>query len=115
MKFEYEIFSTLEDLLSVAGNSYSIGIRQISTLFVYDEYVMYYSPNISGEGGESLWIVSMARGNLPTGLVEFDPETKKVEKITRAVNPEKIHFLVVRPEKSTILDKAIEAMNRDRK
>ena len=57
----------------------------------------------------------MARGKIPIGLVEFDPETKTIEKITRAVNPEKIHFLVVKPEKSTILEKAMQAIGKNLK
>lgn len=107
MKFEYDVFASVEDLLMVAANSFSFGMRHISTLFLYDGYVLSYSPVPAGEKDESVWLVSMAKGNLPLGLIELDTETRKVEKILKPVNPEKSHFLVIKPEKSTILEKAI--------
>ncbi len=107
MKFEYEVFESIPDLLMVAANSFSLGMRQISTLFVYGDYIMFYSPTLSGEKDESVWVISMAKGTLPLGLIEFDTETKEIVKILKPVNPEKSHFLVVKPQKSTILDKAM--------
>lgn len=108
MKFEYEVFESVDDLLMVAANTFSLGMRQITTLFLHGDYIMSYSPVISGEGGESMWIVSMAKGTLPVGTVEFDHETKKVQKTLKPVNPEKSYFLVIKPVKSTVLDKAME-------
>ena len=107
MKFEYELFNSVPDLLMVASNSFSLGMRQISTMFLYGEYVVFYSPTLSGENDESVWLISMAKGKLPIGLIEFDPETKEIVKILKPVNPEKSHFLVVEPKESTILEKAI--------
>ena len=108
MRFEYEVFESVEDLLMVAANSFSFGMRHISTLFLYGGYVLSYSPIPAGEKDESMWIVSLAKGSLPLVLVEFDYETKKSEKIIKATNPEKSYFLIIKPSKSTILDKAIE-------
>ncbi len=108
MKFEYEVFESVSDFLMVASNSFSLGMRQVSTLFLHDGYVVTYSPIIGGEGEESLWLISLDRGTLPLGLIEFDQSTGKIEKILRAVNPEKSHFLVVKPSMSTVLDKALE-------
>lgn len=113
MKFEYEVFETVDDLLMVAANSFSLGMRQITTLFIHDDFVMSYSPVLNGEQGESMWIVTMARGTLPLGTIEFDHETKKVQKILKPVNPEKSYFLVVRPVKSTILEKALESYKKE--
>ncbi len=107
MKFEYELYGSIEDLLLVAANSFSFGMQHISTLFLYGDYVLSYHPLPAGEGDESLWLISLAKGKLPIGLIELDTETKKIEKITRAVNPEKSHFLVIKPEKSTVLEKAL--------
>jgi hypothetical protein len=112
MKFEYEVYGSVEDLLMVAANSFSLSMKQISTMFVYDGYVITYSPTLGGEKDESLWIVSLAKGSLPLGLIEFDPETKQTAKILKPTNPEKSHFLVVKPEKSTILEKAMESFGR---
>lgn len=107
MKFEYEVFDSVGDLLMVTSSSITMAMRQISIVYLFDEYVISYGPVMSGEKDESLWVVSLAKGTLPLGLIEFDQETKKIEKISRAVNPEKSHFLVVKPSKSTILEKAI--------
>ncbi len=112
MKFEFEVFGTLEELLAVAASSFSLGMRQISTLTQYGDYVLFYSPTLSGEKGESVWLLTLAKGKLPLGLIEFDYETKKVEKINRPVNPEKSHFLVVKPARSTILDAAMEEFRK---
>lgn len=108
MKFEYEVFDSIEELLMVTSSSISMAMRQLSTLYLYDGYVISYGPVMSGEADESLWVISLAKGSLPIGLIEFDHETKKIEKISKAVNPEKSHFLVVQPSKSTILDKAMK-------
>lgn len=108
MKFEYEEFESVDDFLMVAANGFSFGMRQITTLFLHGDYVVTYSPILSGEDGDSMWVISLVKGTLPTGLIEFDSETKKVEKIQKAVNPEKSHFLVIKPKSSTILEKAFE-------
>ena len=112
MRFEFELFASVEDLLAVAASSFSLGMRQISTLTQYGDYVLFYSPTLSGEKGESVWLITLARGTLPIGLIEFDYETKKIEKTNRPVNPEKSHFLVVKPQKSTILDLALEEFRK---
>lgn len=107
MKFVYEVFQSVEDFLMVASNSVNLAMRHTSTIYTYGGYIINYSPLLSGEAGESLWIVSMVKGSLQNGLLEFDPVTRKVELVPRAVNPEKTPFLVVTPAQVTVLDEAI--------
>ncbi len=112
MKFEFEVFDSVDELLAVAASGFSMGMRQLSVLTLYGDSVLFYSPTLSGEKNESVWVITLAKGTLPLGLIEFDYETKKVEKTSRAVNPEKSHFLVVKPVRSTILDEALQEFSR---
>ena len=95
MKFEYSLFNKVDEFMTTVSYSPSMG-RQIATVFLYEDFVVTYSQVISGEKGESLWFFSMVRGTLPTGLVEFDLETKKITEVTRPINPDRIYFNVTK-------------------
>ncbi|BAB60080.1 TVG0965928 [Thermoplasma volcanium GSS1] len=106
MKFEFEYLKTPEDLMISLSGSFAMAMRNVAEIYSYKGYLAYYSPSLS-DGDDSMIIVSLTRGTLNPGLVDFDSETKKIEYVKRSTNPERYHFLIIEPELSTILDKAI--------
>ena len=51
-----------------------------------------------------------AKGELETGIYEFDVKTRSITKVEGIERADKTYFIVMIPKRNTIADKAIENM-----
>jgi hypothetical protein len=109
MKFEFEEFSTVEDvflyLVSVAPY-----MKQVLPVSSYKGYVFSIIP-LSPLSGEVLMMV-YTRGHVDPGMVEFDISTKKYKSVTLVERADKNYFVVLTPKTATVADDAIELLEK---
>lgn len=109
MKFEFEEFSTVEDvflyLVSVAPY-----MKQVLPVSSYKGYVFSIIP-LSPLSGEVLMMV-YTRGHIDPGMVEFDISTKKYKSVTLVERADKNYFIVLTPKIATVADGAIELLEK---
>ena len=104
MKFEFEEFSTIEDvflyLVSIAPY-----MKQLLPVSSYKGYVFSIVPlnQLSGE----VLIMVYTKGSIDAGMVEFDVSTKKYRPITAIERADKNYFIVLIPKSTSISDSAI--------
>lgn len=109
MKFEFEEFSTIEDvflyLVSVAPY-----MKQVLPVSSYKGYIFSIIP-LTPLSGEVLMMV-YTRGHIDPGMVEFDISTKKYKSVTLVERADKNYFIVLTPKNATIADGAIETLEK---
>jgi hypothetical protein len=109
MKFEFEEFSTVEDvflyLVSVAPY-----MKQVLPVSSYKGYVFSIIP-LTPLSGEVLMMV-YTRGHIDPGMVEFDISTKKYKSVTLVERADKNYFVVLTPKFATVADDAIELLEK---
>ena len=62
---------------------------------------------MSPAGGD-VYLMLYAKGELETGIHEFDVATRSVTKVNAIERAAKTYFIVMTPKRNTIADKAIE-------
>ena len=104
MKFEFEEFSTIEDvflyLVSVAPY-----MKQVMPVSSYKGYVFSIIP-LSPLSGDVLMMV-YTKGSLDQGMVEFDVSTKKYKSVSSLERADKNYFIILSPKTATVADDAI--------
>lgn len=109
MKFEFEEFSTIEDvflyLVSVAPY-----MKQVLPVSSYKGYIFSIIP-LTPLSGDVLMMV-YTRGHIDPGMVEFDISTKKYKSVTLVERADKNYFIVLTPKNATIADGAIETLEK---
>jgi hypothetical protein len=104
MKFEYEEFSTVEDvfmyMVSVAPY-----MKQVLPISSYKGYVFSIVP-LTPLTGEVLMMI-YTKGKLEPGLIEFDVSTKKFKQVIAIERADKNYFIVLTPHIATLADAAI--------
>jgi hypothetical protein len=109
MKFEFEEFSTVEEvflyLVSVAPY-----MKQVLPVSSYKGYIFSIIP-LTPLSGEVLMMV-YTRGHIDPGMVEFDISTKKYKSVTLVERADKNYFIVLTPKNATIADGAIETLEK---
>ncbi|MFZ0328436.1 MAG: hypothetical protein WBP64_08935 [Nitrososphaeraceae archaeon] len=104
MKFEFEEFSTIEDvflyLVSVAPY-----MKQVMPVSSYKGYVFSIIP-LSPLSGDVLMMV-YTKGSLDQGMVEFDVSTKKYKPVSSLERADKNYFIILSPKTATVADDAI--------
>ena len=63
-----------------------------------------------GQSGGNFFLILYAKGELETGIHEFDIKTNSVTKVESIERADKTYFIVMAPKRNTIADKAIENM-----
>src|ERR671910_2153523 len=105
MKFEFEEFSTVEDvflyLVSVAPY-----MKQVLPVSSYKGYVFSIIP-LTPLSGDVLMMV-YTKAHIDPGMVEFDISTKKYKSVTVVERADKNYFVVLTPKIATLADGAIE-------
>ncbi|MGI0051431.1 MAG: hypothetical protein ACRD8K_06805 [Nitrososphaeraceae archaeon] len=109
MKFEYEEFSTVEDLFLYMA-SIAPYMKQLLPITHYKGYLFSIVP-ISQLSTEILMMVY----ELSTGLFEFDISTGKYKKIQSIERADKNYFIIITPKSATLADKAIANLRSDDK
>ena len=107
MKFEYEEFSTVEDvflyLISVAPY-----MKQVLPVSSYKGYVFSIMP-LTPLSGDVLMMI-YTKGHVDPGMVEFDISTRKFKSITTVERADKNYFIILTPKIATVADRAIEQL-----
>jgi hypothetical protein len=107
MKFEYEEFSTVEDvflyLVSVAPY-----MKQVLPVSSYKGYVFSIVP-LTPLSGDVLMMI-YTKGYVEPGMVEFDISTKKYKTVPAVERADKNYFVVLTPKLATVADSAIESL-----
>jgi hypothetical protein len=108
MKFEFEEFSTVEDvflyLVSIAPP-----MKQVLPVSSYKGYVFSVVP-LTPLAGDVLMMV-YTKATLDPGMIEFDISSKKYKTVTAVERADKNYFIVLTPTKATLADNAIEYLN----
>lgn len=104
MKFEFEEFETIEDVL-VYLVSVAPYMKQILPISSYRGYVFSMVP-ITPLSGETLLMI-YTKGSLDPGMYEFDVSTKKFKLVTSLERADKNYFIVITPKRDTVADSAL--------
>jgi hypothetical protein len=105
MKFEFEEFSTVEDvflyLVSVAPY-----MKQVLPVSSYKGYVFSIVP-LTPLSGDVLMMI-YTKGKIEPGMIEFDISTKKYKIVSAVERADKNYFIILTPKNATIADTAIQ-------
>ena len=105
MKFEFEEFSTIEDvflyLVSVAPY-----MKQVLPVSSYKGYVFSIVP-LTPLSGDVLMMI-YTKGKVEPGMIEFDISTKKYKIVSAVERADKNYFIILTPKNATIADTAIQ-------
>jgi hypothetical protein len=104
MKFEFEEFSTVEDvflyLVSVAPY-----MKQVLPVSSYKGYVFSIVP-LTPLSGDVLMMI-YTKATIEPGMIEFDISTKKYKTVTSVERADKNYFIILTPKSATVADNAI--------
>jgi hypothetical protein len=107
MKFEFEEFSTVEEvflyLISVAPY-----MKQVLPVSSYKGYIFSIVP-LTPLSGDVLMMI-YAKGTMEPGMIEFDISTKKYKNVSSVERADKNYFIILTPKSATIADTAIESI-----
>jgi hypothetical protein len=105
MKFEFEEFSTVEDvflyLVSVAPY-----MKQVLPVSSYKGYVFSIVP-LTPLSGDVLMMI-YTKGEMEPGMIEFDISTKKYKIVSAVERADKNYFIILTPKNATIAESAIQ-------
>lgn len=104
MKFEYEEFETIEEVLLYMVTIAPM-MKQVLTVNAYKGYTFAMIP-IAPFSGEPILMV-YAKKALEPGLLEFDISTQKYRKVTSMERADRSYFVVTQPKQNTLADQAI--------
>lgn len=109
LKFEFVEFGTVQDFL-IGVNAYfsAPGIRPFVPLDQYKGFLMHMTPLASFQDDASI-LVFITKSTLQPGIVEFDLATKTYVKVDSVARPDKLYFVIVEPQLSTLADQALDA------
>jgi hypothetical protein len=106
VKIEFEEYSTIEDIfLYLIATEYTPEVNHLLPVSLYKGYVFSIVPS-SPLSGEVLTMV-YTKGNIDTGIVEFDISSKKYKSVTAFERTDKYYFIITTPKSSSISDSAI--------
>ncbi|VFJ15234.1 hypothetical protein [Candidatus Nitrosocosmicus franklandus] len=108
MKFEFEEFETIEDVL-VYLVSVAPYMKQILPISSYKGYVFSMVP-ITPLSGETLLMI-YTKGKMDQGMYEFDISAKKHKLVSVMERADKNYFIVISPRRDTIADAAISQLS----
>lgn len=111
MKFEYEEFSTVEDvflyLVSVAPY-----MKQVLPISSYKGYIFSIVP-LTPLSGDILMMV-YTKGSIEPGMIEFDISTKKYKTVNAVERADKNYFIVLTPRNATVANNAIAGIGQNK-
>jgi hypothetical protein len=108
MKFEFEEFETIEDVL-IYLVSVAPYMKQILPISSYKGCVFSMVP-ITPLSGETLLMI-YTKGNLERGMYEFDISAKKHKLVNVMERADKNYFVVITPKRDTIADAALSQIS----
>jgi hypothetical protein len=109
MKFEYEEFETIEEVL-IYLVSVAPYMKQVLPISSYKEHIFSMVPVTPLSGDVLLMIYT--KGKLDKGMYEFDISTKKYKLVTAVERADKNYYIAINPVKDTLADSALEELNK---
>ena len=110
MKFEFEEFSSIEDLFLYMA-SIAPYMKQVLPITYYKGYLLSIIP-LSQVNADILMMVYV-KTEMSTGLIEFDISTKKYRNVQSIERADKNYFIIIKPKIATLVDKAITTLNSE--
>ena len=110
MKFEFEEFSSIEDLFLYMA-SIAPYMKQVLPITYYKGYLLSIVP-LSQVNADVLMMVYV-KTEMSTGLIEFDKSTKKYRNVQSIERADKNYFIIIKPKIATLVDKAITTLNNE--
>ncbi len=101
MKFEYQEFENIEDVL-IYLVSVAPYMKQVLPISSYKEHIFSMVP-ITPISGEVLLMI-YTKGKLDRGMYEFDLSTKKHKLVTAIERADKNYFIAINPVRDTLAD-----------
>jgi hypothetical protein len=111
MKFEFEEFSSIEDLFLYMA-SIAPYMKQVLPITYYKGYLLSIIP-LSQLSVEVLMMVYV-KTEMSTGLIEFDISTKKYKNVQSIERADKNYFIVIKPTSATLVDQALKILNKEK-
>jgi hypothetical protein len=104
VKFEFEQFSTIEDVFLYLA-AVAPPMKQILPVSSYKGYVFSLVPltPLSGD----VFVMVYTKGNIEAGMVEFDISTKKYKPVGSVERADKNYFIILIPKSTSVSDSAI--------
>lgn len=109
MKFEFEEFAAVEDVLLYLV-SVAPYMKQVMPISSYKGYIFSLVP-LTPLSGEILLMI-YTKGKLEPGLIEFDISTKKYKPVTTVERADKNYFIVLSPKFATLAEEAIKNLQQ---
>jgi len=104
MKFEFEEFETVEEVLLYLVTIAPM-MKQVLTINVYKGYTFAMIPIAPLSGDPILMIYT--KTTIEPALLEFDLATQKYKKVTSLERADRSYFVVTKPRQNTLADQAI--------
>jgi hypothetical protein len=111
MKFEFEEFSSIEDLFLYMA-SIAPYMKQVLPITQYKGYLLSIIP-LSQISVDVLMMVYV-KTEMSTGLIEFDISSKKYKNVQSIERADKNYFIIIKPKSATLVDKAITTLNNEK-
>jgi len=111
MKFEYEEFETIEEVL-IYLVSVAPYMKQVLPISSYKDHIFSMVPVTPLSGDVLLMIYT--KGKLDRGMYEFDISSKKYKIVTAVERADKNYFITINPIKDTLADSALEELSKRR-
>ena len=111
MKFEFEEFETIEDVL-IYLVSVAPYMKQVLPISSYKDHIFSMVP-ITPISGEVLLMI-YTKGKLDKGMYEFDLSTKKYKTVTAVERADKNYFIAINPVRDTLADMALEELQKQK-
>jgi hypothetical protein len=109
MRFEYEEFVSVDDLLLYMA-SIAPYMKQLLPITCYKGYIFSLLP-ISQLSTEHLMMVYTKEG-IQGNILEFDISSKTHKLVQSVERQDKNYFVIIRPKFATLADKAIENLEK---
>ena len=109
MRFEYEEFLSVDDLLLYIA-SIAPYMKQLLPITSYKNYIFSLLP-ISQSSTEHLMMV-YTKEAIQGNILEFDISSKTHKLVKSVERQDKNYFVIIRPKSATLADKAIENLGK---
>jgi hypothetical protein len=109
MKFEYEEFETIEEVL-IYLVSVAPYMKQVLPISSYKDHIFSMVPVTPLSGDVLLMIYT--KGKIDRGMYEFDISSKKYKIVTAVERADKNYFIAINPIKDTLADSALEELSK---
>ena len=107
MNIEYEEFNSIEDIFLYMA-CIAQPMKSVLPINSYKGYICSIIP--LGHSENETYLMVYTKGELETGILEFDVNTKAYKKVESIERSDKTYFVIMKPKRNTIADAAIEKL-----